>query len=72
MQLTFGDAEVLSPRKKKRCGLVLNDVNQVVPRRRLALIELRYAIAGRRRRQPYPFAETSSQRHIQSQSLGEV
>ena len=55
MQLTFGDAEGLGRRKKTRRELFLNEMDQVVPwKRLLALIEPHYPIAGRRGRQPYP------------------
>lgn len=57
MQLTFGDAEGLGQRKKTRRELFLNEMDQVVPWKRLAaLIEPHYPIAGRRGRQPYPLA----------------
>lgn len=57
MQLTFGDAESLGQRKKARRELFLNEMDQVVPwKRLLTLIEPHYPIAGRRGRQPYPLA----------------
>lgn len=57
MLLTFGDAKGLGQRKKKRCQLFLNEMDQVVPwKRLLALIEPHYPIAGRRGRQPYELA----------------
>lgn len=57
MQLTFGDAEGLGQRKKTRRELFLNEMDHVVPwRRLLASIEPHYPIAGRRGRQPYPLA----------------
>ena len=57
MQLTFGDAEGLGQRKKTRRELFLNEMDQVVPwKRLLALIEPHYPLTGRRGRQPYPLA----------------
>lgn len=57
MQLTFGDAEGPGQRKKTRRELFLNEMDQVVPwKRLLALIEPQYPVAGRRGRQPYPLA----------------
>lgn len=55
MQLTFGDAEGLGQRKKTRRELFLNEMDHVVPwKRLLALIEPHYPLTGRRGRQPYP------------------
>lgn len=57
MQLAFGDAERLGQRKKTRRELFLNEMDQVVPwKRLLALIEPHYPIAGRCGRQPYPLS----------------
>ena len=57
MQLTFGDAEGLSQHKKTRRELFLNEMDQVVPwKKLLALIEPHYPLTGRRGRQPYPLA----------------
>jgi len=54
MQLTFGDAEGMGQRKKTSREFFLNDMEHVVPRKRLlALIEQHYPIAGRLGRQPY-------------------
>jgi transposase, IS5 family len=57
MRLTFGDVEGLAQRKKTRRELFLNDMDPVVPwKRLLALIEPHYPVAGRRGRQPCPLA----------------
>lgn len=57
MQLTFGDAEGLGKRKQTRREIFLNEMEQVVPwRRLLALIEPHYPVSGRPGRQPYALA----------------
>lgn len=57
MQLSFGDAERLGQRKQTRRELFLDEMDQVVPwKRLLALIERHYPVAGRPGRQPYPLA----------------
>lgn len=53
-QLSFGDAEYASKRKKTRREVFLEEMEQVVPwRSLLGLIELHYPVAGRGRH-PYP------------------
>ena len=70
MQLTFGDAEGLGQRKKSRRELLLNEMDQVVPwKRMLALIEPHYPLTGRRSRQSYPL-ETMLRIHSSSSSSG--
>src|SRR5690606_26284154 len=57
MQLTFGDAEGMSKRKRTRKEIFLAEMEQVVPwNALLALIEPHYPKMGRRGRQPYPIA----------------
>ena len=57
MQLTFGDAEGMSKRKRTRKEIFLAEMEQVVPwHALLALIEPHYPKAGRPGRQPYPIA----------------
>src|SRR5690606_30497561 len=57
MQLTFGDAEGMSKRKRTRKEIFLAEMEQVVPwRALLALIEPHYPKTGCPGRQPYPIA----------------
>ncbi|MFZ5463597.1 MAG: IS5 family transposase [Pseudomonadota bacterium] len=57
MQLSFGDAESLTNRKRTRREVFLAEMDQVVPwKALLALIEPHYPQSGRPGRQPYPLA----------------
>ena len=54
MQLPFGDAQELSKRKRTRCAVFLDAMNEVVPWQLvLALIETFYPKAGSQGRQPF-------------------
>lgn len=57
MQLSFGDAESLTNRKRTRREVFLAEMDQVVPwKALLALIEPHYPKTGRPGRPPYPLA----------------
>lgn len=67
-QLSFGDAEYAGKRKRTRREVFLEEMDQVVPWKLLALIEPLYPIAGRDRH-PYPL-ETMLRVHLMQNGFG--